>query len=161
MKHIIRKLDTGSRWATTTSVGLVELINRYTVAMVFLSSGWIKMQNWRSTEYLFEYEYQVPLLPWQLAMYLGTAAELVLPILLIAGIASRFSAASLFLVNLVAYISYAHVLNDRPIGTLDHQIWALMLLVATVRGGGLFSLDTLVTWWRNRAQSNSKTLVVE
>lgn len=161
MKHIIEKLDIGARWATSGSVGLVELINRYTVAVVFLSSGWIKVQNWRSTEYLFEYEYQVPLLPWQLAMYLGTAAELVLPILLIAGIASRFSAASLFLVNLVAYISYAHVLNDRPIGALDHQIWAVMLLVATVRGGGLFSLDTLVGWWRNRAHTQQQSLVVE
>lgn len=150
MKHIIKKLDTGSRWATTTSVGLVELINRYTVAMVFLSSGWIKMQNWRSTQYLFEYEYQVPLLPWQLAMYLGTAAELVLPLLLIAGLATRFSAASLFFVNLVAYISYAYVLNERPIAGLDHQLWVLMLLLPAVRGGGLLSLDQLWAWWQNK-----------
>ncbi len=36
-----------------------------------------------------------------------------------------------------------HVLQERPIGGLDHQIWGLMLLVVALRGAGLFSLDTL------------------
>jgi hypothetical protein len=31
----------------------------------------------------FENEYQVPLIPWELAAYLGTAAELILPIFLV------------------------------------------------------------------------------
>ncbi|WP_119393884.1 DoxX family protein [Salinibius halmophilus] len=151
MNHLLQnKITHSGQLVTNIMVALVELINRYTVAMVFLTSGWLKLQNWRTTEYLFEYEYQVPLLPWQLAMYFGTAAEMVLPLLLIAGLASRFSAASLFLVNLVAYISYAHVLNERPIAGLDHQLWALMLLIAAVRGGGLLSLDQLWVWWQNK-----------
>ncbi len=124
-------------------VGIVELINRITVAMVFWNSGMAKYATWSSTQYLFEHEYKVPLIPWEIAAYMGTAAELLLAPLVAFGLISRFSGSALFLVNLVAYISYAHVLQERPIGGLDHQIWGLMLLVVALRGAGLFSLDTL------------------
>jgi putative oxidoreductase len=45
-------------------------------------------------QYLFENEYQVPLIPWELAAYLGTAAELILPIFLVVGLATRLMAFS-------------------------------------------------------------------
>ena len=73
---------------------------RFYVAWAFFASGLTKLRDWESTLMLFEYEYQVPLLPFELAAYLGTAAEIVLPILLVAGLMSRFSALGLFFVIL-------------------------------------------------------------
>uniref|UniRef100_UPI0038F77CBC DoxX family protein n=1 Tax=Streptomyces scabiei TaxID=1930 RepID=UPI0038F77CBC len=65
-----------------------------------------KIANWDSTLYLFELEYHVPLLPWQLAAYLATGAELALPLLLIPGLFGRLSALALFAVNAMAVVSY-------------------------------------------------------
>lgn len=52
---------------------LVLLFVRIWAAKAFLQSGLVKIQSWDSTLYLFEEEYQVPLLPWEMAAYLGTA----------------------------------------------------------------------------------------
>ncbi len=65
------------------------LFLRFWVAEVFFTSGLIKIQNWDSTLYLFELEYQVPILHWELAAYFGTAAELILPVFLLFGILTR------------------------------------------------------------------------
>lgn len=70
------------RWSSTG----VLLLARLWVASVFITSGWLKLTAWDSTLYLFESEYQVPLLPWLWAAYLGTAAELLLPLFLLAGL---------------------------------------------------------------------------
>lgn len=122
-------------------VALGELINRVWVAAVFWRSGVNKLQTWDSTLYLFEYEYQVPLLPFELAAYLGTAVELAFPVLLALGLAGRFSAGVLLVFNLVAVISYP-TLN--AVGVQAHQIWGVMLLVALLRGPGLLSADVLL-----------------
>jgi putative oxidoreductase len=87
---------------------------------------------------LFEYEYAVPLLPPELAAYLGTAAELSLPVLLVLGLGGRFTALALFLFNIVAVISYPD-LSD--IGRQDHIYWGMLLGVLTVHGLGKLSLD--------------------
>lgn len=44
--------------------GVVLLLARCWVALVFFNAGWLKLTSWDSTLYLFEFEYQVPLLPW-------------------------------------------------------------------------------------------------
>lgn len=139
---------------STFAVGAAELANRLLVASVFWKSGMVKLQSWNSTLYLFEYEYEVPVLNPELAAYLGTAAELILPVFVALGLLSRFMGSGLFLFNLVAVYSYFDVLSGRPIGTMDHQIWGLMLLFVAVRGGGFFSLDNLLChvgrkrgWW--------------
>ncbi len=82
------------------------LIFRIYISMAFFSSGLLKIGSWDSTLYLFENEYEVPLLPWQIAAYLGTAAELILPVFLSIGLFSRIIATKLFLFNIVAVISY-------------------------------------------------------
>ena len=40
------------------------LFTRLWVAWVFFNAGLVKVATWDSTLYLFEFEYQVPLLPW-------------------------------------------------------------------------------------------------
>lgn len=119
-------------------VGSVLLLARLWVAFVFLRSGWLKLSAWDSTLYLFEFEYRVPLLPWQWAAYVGTATELLLPLLLVAGLFTRPVALLLFGFNIMAVVSYPTLWAG---GFYDHQLWGWMLLTLVVWGGGPLSLD--------------------
>ncbi|WP_455217817.1 DoxX family protein [Kaarinaea lacus] len=114
---------------------------RLWVAWVFFKSGLLKIGSWDSTMYLFENEYEVPIFSPEIAAYLGTAAELTLPVLLALGLAGRFGALALFLFNIMAVISYPDL---NPAGLRDHQVWGLMLLVPLLHGPGKLSVDYLV-----------------
>ncbi|WP_421227820.1 DoxX family protein [Aeromonas enteropelogenes] len=119
--------------------GVVLLLARYWVALVFFNAGWLKLTSWDSTLYLFEFEYQVPLLPWLWAAWLGTAAELVLPLFLLAGLLTRPVALLLSGFNIMAVISYPALWAG---GFHDHQLWGWMLLTLVIWGGGSLSLDS-------------------
>jgi putative oxidoreductase len=114
---------------------------RLWVAWVFFNSGLTKISTWDTTLYLFEEEYAVPLLPPDVAAYLGTAAELSLPVLLALGLAGRFGALALFVFNIIAVISYPDL---NAAGLRDHQVWGLMLLVPLLHGPGKLSVDFLL-----------------
>ena len=124
------------------------LFFRLSVAWVFLRSGWLKFNSWDSTLYLFEYEYQVPLISPIVAAYMGTAAELILPVLLILGLCTRLTALALFVFNIVAVISYPVLTSAGFVlftkGALDHQLWGVMLLMLVFAGGGKLSADRRV-----------------
>ncbi|WP_338455391.1 DoxX family protein [Aeromonas veronii] len=126
------------RWS---SAGVL-LLARLWVALVFITSGWLKLTAWDSTLYLFESEYQVPLLPWLWAAYLGTATELLLPLFLLMGLFTRPAALLLFGFNIMAVISYPTLWAG---GFYDHQLWGWMLLTLTIWGGGVLSLDYWLT----------------
>jgi putative oxidoreductase len=124
---------------------LFDLGLRLYLANIFWKSGLNKLQSWDSTIALFENEYQVPLLSPHAAAVLGTGAELVLPVLLAAGLAGRFAALALFVFNIVAVISYPD-LNE--VGLKDHVYWGILLLVPLLHGTGKFALDHwLVRRW--------------
>jgi len=129
----------------TCKVSLLEpvalLLARFYVGWAFFSSGLTKLNNWDSTLFLFEEEYAVPLLPYELAAYLGTAAELVLPILLMAGLASRFAALGLFFVNIVAVISLEDI---AAAAYIEHVLWGTLLLQVIIFSGGRFTLDRVI-----------------
>ena len=74
-------------------------VARAYIAWVFFKAGLTKINDWESTLLLFEYEYEVPFISYELAAYLGTFGEIVLPILLLAGLLTRISAIGLFIVN--------------------------------------------------------------
>lgn len=118
---------------------------RIYVSWQFLKSGWLKLQDWETTRFLFEEEYRVPLLSPGIAAVLGTAGELVFPVLLIVGLLSRFAALGLSAVNVVAVVGYAHVLMsdgfEAALG--QHYLWGLMLLTVLVFGPGRLSVDGL------------------
>lgn len=120
------------------------LLLRCWVAWQFFKSGLVKLQSFDSTLMLFEYEYAVPLLSPSMAAYLATAVELVLPILLIVGLAGRISALGLLIFNFVAYISYADALLT------DHLPWGLILLLFTLSGPGKLSIDYLIGKFTSR-----------
>jgi putative oxidoreductase len=117
---------------------LADIVLRVWVAIVFFKSGLTKLQSLDTTIMLFTYEYQVPLLPPAVAAYLGTAAELVLPVLLILGLLGRVSATGLFFFNIVAAISYPEISEA---GIRDHIVWGMLLLVLLSSKTPLLSLD--------------------
>lgn len=113
------------------------------VAWQFLISGWLKVTSFDNTLFLFKEEYRVPILPPDLAAVMGTAGELGFSILLILGIAGRLSAMGLFFVNLMAVVSYAHVLlsDGFEAALAQHYLWGFMLLVSIIYGPGRISFD--------------------
>lgn len=119
----------------------IDLLIRLWVANVFWKSGLTKIASWDSTLALFTYEYRVPLIPPELAAFLGTAVELSMPVLLVLGLGTRLGAGILFVFNIMAVISYPD-LNE--IGIKDHQYWGLLLLVPLLHGPGRLSIDHLL-----------------
>lgn len=141
IKALLERYDQGVDKLQMAFVPLLLLFCRLWVAWVFFNSGLTKIASWESTLFLFEYEYQVPVLPWTLAAYLGTAAELILPIFLALGLLARPMAAVLFVFNIIAVVSYP-VLWEK--GFYDHQLWGLMILIVVVWGPGAISADKLL-----------------
>ncbi|MGV6859858.1 MAG: DoxX family protein [bacterium] len=123
---------------------LFPLVLRFWIAKVFFLSGLTKIQSWSSTVALFEYEYTVPVLPPELAAFLATGVELIIPVLLVLGLLNRVSATVLFVFNAIAALSYPDISTA---GTLEHMLWGLMLLVIMIYGPGKISLDH---WLRGR-----------
>lgn len=120
---------------------LALLAARLYVAWVFFAAGLTKLKDWDTTLFLFEEEYSVPFIPFELAAYLGTAGEILLPIILVLGLASRLGAIGLSFVNIVAVISLVEI---APAALYAHVIWGLLLLQVVVFGGGKLSVDYLL-----------------
>lgn len=125
---------------------LLALGVRFWVGIQFWKSGFLKLQSWESTLYLFREEYRVPVLPPELAAVVGTFGELFFPVLLFLGLFGRLGALGMSAVNIMAVVSYAHVLLSPGFeGALaQHVLWGFMLLVLIVYGPGRFSLDHLL-----------------
>lgn len=138
IKRLITRYDEYTNRFQNGVVPFLLLLCRLWVAWVFFNSGLIKITSWDSTLYLFEFEYQVPLLPWELAAYLGTLTELTLPIFLALGFITRPMAAVLFVFNIIAVVSYPLLWEQ---GFYDHQLWGLMILIVLVWGPGPYSCD--------------------
>jgi putative oxidoreductase len=118
---------------------MFDLALRLFLANVFFRSGMTKVGNWDSTLYLFRDIYQVPLLNSDFAAYLATGAELGLPVLLALGLFGRFAAAGLFILNLVAVISYYAELSEA--GISQHLYWGMLLAVLLIISRGAWSAD--------------------
>ena len=124
------------------------LFARFYVAQIFFLSGLTKIRDWSSTVALFTDEYHVPILSPQIAAALGAGGELMLPVLLVLGLGGRFSAMGLFVMNIVAVISYTDI---TPAGVQQHNLWGAMLLMLVLWGPGKLSLDCtwLKRFWGN------------
>jgi putative oxidoreductase len=119
---------------------------RWYVSWQFLKSGWLKLTSWDVTLELFRSEYDVPLLPPVAAAAAGTFGELFFPLLLVLGLFTRVGALGLFAVNLMAVVSYWHVLGGEGFeaALAQHFFWSYMLAVIALFGAGGISLDALL-----------------
>lgn len=124
---------------------VAALLARLYVAQVFFLSGLTKIRDWDITLALFMDEYKVPLLPPAMAAVMGTAGELVLPVLLVLGMGGRFAALGLSVVNVVAVLSLAEI---APAALQQHVFWGALLAGIAIYGPGRFSVDHwLVRRW--------------
>ncbi|CDH45689.1 conserved membrane hypothetical protein [Candidatus Contendobacter odensis Run_B_J11] len=157
---LLCKADALFRKTANFLTPVADFLARYWVASAFFSSGLSKTTTGsfmlfghafnyplsllptESTFTLFQYEYQVPLLPSTLAAYMGTAVELLLPVFLFLGLGGRYVALAMFVFNIVAVISYPDLMAA---GLAEHQVWGLLLLITMCHGPGKLSLDHLIS----------------
>jgi putative oxidoreductase len=119
---------------------LAQLAARLYVANVFFLSGLTKIRSWDTTLALFSDEYHVPLLPPELAAYLGTGGELALPVLLVLGLFGRFAALGLTVLNIVAANSLPDITEP---ALQQHFFWGSLLIGLLLWGPGRWSVDGL------------------
>jgi len=134
----------------------IALLARFSLAATFWQSGQTKVENFQvdfihgdfqlgvprlaeSAVDLFRDEYALPLLPPEWAAPMAAAAEHVFPLLLLLGLATRFSALALLAMTLVIQIFVY------PDAYPTHGLWAALLLYLMARGPGAISLDSWLT----------------
>lgn len=127
---------------TLVPTWLIALLCRLGVAGVFFLSARTKVDGVitlrEETFTLFKYEYNVPLLPPDIAAYLATYAEHALSIALALGLLTRLSALGLIFMTLVIQLFVY------PDAWPTHLVWAGPLVYLLGRGGGAFSIDRLL-----------------
>ena len=148
MTALVSLIDRATGWLQALA-HVLDLAIRLYVANVFFKSGLLKINNWDGTLYLFENEYKVPLLPPEAAAWLGTFTELFFPPLLALGLTTRFAALSLSVFNIVAVISFWHVLSQNQAALNSHLYWGVLLAVTLFHGPGKLSLDHWI--WKRLA----------
>lgn len=117
---------------------LQQLLFRLAVASVFLKAGLTKIASWESTVALFRDEYQVPVLPAELAAALATTFELGCSTLLILGLGTRIAALPLLgMIGVIQLFVY-------PGAWAEHLTWGSILVAVLTRGAGAASLDRLL-----------------
>src|SRR5438105_647886 len=89
------------RWLEGVPYSVLAVPLRIAVATVFWNSAMTKLANWDTALALFTDEYNVPLLPPEVAAYIAVTIELTTPVLLVLGLLTRPAAAVLLGMTLV------------------------------------------------------------
>ncbi|HGO5853869.1 TPA: DoxX family protein [Mannheimia haemolytica] len=131
--------------AVMAGIGLLVL--RLFVAYEFFEAGLEKFngENWfASIQESFPFPFN--LLPADLNWTVAMAAELALPILLVLGLFTRFSAAALMILTIVAWYA-VHAGNGYNVCNNGYKmalIYLVMLVPLLMQGAGALSLDFLL-----------------
>lgn len=140
-KPLIRRIGQVLDGLESVPYALIALSARVFPAAVFWMSGQTKVEGWHlkpSTITLFREDYHLPLVDPVIAAHASAIAEHLFPILLVIGLASRFSASALLFMTAVIEIFVY------PDAWPTHGVWATCFLVVILRGPGLVSLDHLI-----------------
>lgn len=135
-----------NRWADRLSgwigADVLALAARFGIAGTFWLSGRTKVDGWLAVSdnavALFADEYKLPVVPPEIGAHLAAYAEHLFPLLLVLGLATRFSALSLL--GMTAVIQFLVYPSAWP----THLTWAAALLLLLAHGGGRFSLDRAI-----------------
>ena len=129
----------------TIGESIALLITRIALAGIFWRSYGTKVVEgtWfeisETTHFLFKEEYSGVPLPSDFAAVMATYSEFLFPILLVLGLFTRFAALALLGMTLVIqFFVYPEA------WWATHILWVAMAAILISRGGGLFSLDTLL-----------------
>lgn len=134
---------------------MLAFVARFSIAAVFWKSGQTKVQGFAidivnreftlgwprlsdSVVDLFRDEYHLPLVPPEIAAAMAALGEHILPILLLLGIATRFSALGLLGMTMTIQLFVY------PDAYPTHGTWAAVLLYLMVHGPGKLSVDHLI-----------------
>ncbi|MGQ0657564.1 MAG: FAD-dependent oxidoreductase [Chromatiales bacterium] len=119
-----------------TLAPLFDLLLRLWLAQKFWVSGLLKVTNWQTALLLSANEYPVSWLDPVTAAYLGAAIEILCPIFLAVGLATRAAAVPLLALSLVIQYEY-RALNEQV-------FWAVLFGWYVVMGAGALSLDRMI-----------------
>ncbi|MBL4595944.1 MAG: DoxX family protein [Robiginitomaculum sp.] len=164
MIGFIKKAYCGFENFTTNKLpSFADLAMRLVIARMFFKAGWVKLKDQESATDLFQYEWLGDENWWMLligaeeiprtfAMLLGllaTAGEIILPVLLVLGLFTRFAATGLMVMTLVIITLIYPVWTEDGLAYWwnDHAWWAVILLALMAFGGQKFSLDH---WLKSR-----------
>lgn len=136
-KRMMALLDTWRARLDAFPQSALQLLMRFSIFWVFWRSGLLKAANMEQAVTLFREEYMLPILPPEIAAWLGTAVELAAPCLILVGLFTRLAA--LALIGLTLTIQFLVYWNDYP----SHLLWLAILVFILTRGPGPYSLDAL------------------
>ena len=137
---LVARLDVLRTRARRFPLPLLEFGMRLAVGATFFRSGMIKFQSFDGAIALFREEYRLPLLPPEIAAYMGTTVELSASVFLVLGLFARLGAAALLTMTLVIqFLVY-------PANWPEHLMWASILAYVLTRGPGALSIDRLVAF---------------
>ena len=127
-------------WRPVTTVldharPVAALMARAYLAQVFFLSGLTKLRDWETTLLLFTEAYRVPLL--------------------LLGLAGRFAALGLSVVNAVAVISLTEI---APAAMQQHITWGVLLAALALHAMGRWSVDC--GWLKPRLERRRALLAV-
>jgi putative oxidoreductase len=135
---LLARIDAMRLKARRFPISLLEFGMRLAVGATFFRSGTIKYQSFDTAIALFRDEYRLPLLPPDIAAYMGTTVELAAPVLLVLGVFARLGAAALLVMTLtIQFLVY-------PENWPEHLMWASILAYVLSRGPGALSIDRLI-----------------
>lgn len=137
---LLTRIDRLRGLAGRFPLSLIELGMRIAVGATFFRSGMLKFQSFDTAIALFRDEYRLPLLPPELAAYIGTTIELAAPVLLVLGLGARIGAAALLGMTLtIQFLVY-------PENWPEHLMWGSILAYVLSRGAGKLSIDRLISF---------------
>jgi len=135
--------------------GFVALLGRFSIAAVFWKSGQTKVEGLaidivngeftlgiprlsESVVGLFRDEFRLPVIPPEFAAPMAAFAEHLFPVLILVGLATRFSALALLVMTATIQVFVY------PDAYPTHGVWAAVLLYLIARGPGALSIDHLL-----------------
>jgi putative oxidoreductase len=146
MMNLIHRIE--ALITKSVPVWLVSLVLRFGIAVPFWKSGLTKWDGFgvlsETPVLLFENEFMFHILgqeynyPFPLVMaYASSIGEIILPILVVLGLFTRFAALGLLLMTAIIQLTF-------PEGWPLHITWAAMALGVIYLGGSKLSLDRFI-----------------
>ncbi|MEN8236697.1 MAG: DoxX family protein [Pseudomonadota bacterium] len=122
---------------------LLFLFIRFWMARIFFKSGMVKWGSWQTTVSLFRFEYKTPFFTPEAAAFLSMSIELIAPVFLAVGLATRLAALPMLVMVIVIQLTYRDL--------AEHYYWMMLLSLLVLKGPGALSLDYWVaTRWCKR-----------
>lgn len=109
---------------------------RIWMAKIYFFSSIHSIKAWDSALTLFQYEYNVPFIPYQFAAYSATSIEFFGSILIVIGLMTRLAAIPMLMMVLVIQFTY--------LDFKEHYYWMMLFSAIIAFGPGKLSIDHFI-----------------